>query len=342
MVAVVTNWRLNALDLEAVILHNVVREDGNEPALSNAPVPPTEAGLTFVRHRATRSLQKDSFDAQVSETGPDTADEHIKPLLESTVSVDLLVEHSQALARRLMDLQRGTASEGILVASTGTYDGKRALVVMKLERESGARTEEVKTERGPALTFVIEDELFWTEGTKVFKTALFVDDGRVLITDAQSGSQTRVANYWRRFLGVDFARNPAEDTRDFVVAATAFINAHPDPEESYHAMVGLQAELNSNSGTLTPTAFAGKYLKGAARKRFVEHIKSETGIVGKFHKDIEFVKSTIKGVRLSLDGIDITARGDAVDRLSVEEAEDGSTEITAVGTLKELHGSGGR
>src|ERR1019366_4366425 len=84
------------------------------------------------------------------------------------------------------------------------------------------------------------DNLVLTDGTRLFKSALFVrksqdeDDFAALACDTQRpfGSSDELAQFWLRFLGCKVAEEPRVATKKFFEAALDYVNtALTDPVE---------------------------------------------------------------------------------------------------------------
>ena len=86
---------------------------------------------------------------------------------------EAFVTGSQALANYLYDRQLGTVSSGLLAIMDVALGGRPGVVILKIERQEGFQLE--LAEIGGKATFALSilDNLVLTEGTRLFKAALF-------------------------------------------------------------------------------------------------------------------------------------------------------------------------
>ena len=91
---------------------------------------------------------------------------------------DEFIPMSQKIAVHLFQLQHGGISSGLLCAVDVVASSLAGLVLMKLEREEGARLELVKSSNGKkAFAMSVLDNLVLTDGTRLFKTGMFLRTG---------------------------------------------------------------------------------------------------------------------------------------------------------------------
>jgi hypothetical protein len=341
---------LSTLDIDKLIVHTVPAPgrarsggspDGPQVHGALSPLGPDE--LNFVRIRILRALNESSFPAMFVEQEPHTLRDHIEALTSEDPSDDQIIATSQAMAYELFAGQPGTASDGLLIVATASVSGLQTCVVLKLEQEVGVRTEEETIDGQIAIRLIIEENLIWTENTKVFKTGLFAqnEDGsyEIVVADVQTGHG--VADYWRKYLGCTYLQTPDQATQLFYEESVKWINNHvSNPERRNQYVRALHTELNSNRTTFWPRQFARDHLVGPDRNRYLDGITEEGVSASRTRKDVSRVEPALRRLRVKLDGIDITADASAIGRVEVVNLTGGQTQVIATGELKKISGSG--
>ena len=98
------------------------------------------------------------------------------------------------------------------------------------------------------------DDLVLTEGTRLFKTALFVRrnneseefDGLACDSQLSVSASSHMAHFWLNFLGCKFVVDPRVATQRFFDSTLDFVNnAVTDPTEKGEIYDSLQSEFKS-------------------------------------------------------------------------------------------------
>jgi len=293
-----------------------------------------------------KSLREESYLAMFDPATPGAAMRRwVEELTTPPQSADLtVVELSQAMAHALFAIQPLSASEGLLIVAAATVESRLACAVIKLEREEGVRTEETTVGGATAVRLIIEENLIWTENTRVFKIGLFMTAGdgayEILVSDVQTGKQG-VADYWRAFLACTYLQTPDQQTLRFYEETIAWFNKHvTDPETRSDYVRALHTELSSNRKTFNARTFATAHLKGAHRTQLLDHLVSSGVSTAQTRKDTDRIRSSLQRLKVKLDGIDITADSTAADRVVITTLDDGTASVTATGALRRVSGSG--
>jgi hypothetical protein len=195
---------------------------------------------------------------------------------------------------------------------------------MKLEREEGARLELTEDDSGKkSFAMSVLDNLVLTEGTRLFKTAMFLrtgdgdDDFRSTACDSQLHvtASDDIARFWLRFLGCTFTVEPRVATQRFFDSTLRFINETvTDPVSKNDLYEHLQSQLKADRRTFSPRAFIEEYVPDEYREAFRERLQSDRVAMASFTKDLSDIQGRLRHLAY------ITARGARVS-VPAENAE---------------------
>src|SRR5262249_48635366 len=127
------------------------------------------------------------FNAQATSPVPEEVRQLTKPQKDKT----LFVRSSQLLANHLFQQQVGSVSPGLLCVIDVVAKSLPGIVLMKLEREAGAQLELTGKKGERTFSMSVIGDLVLTEGTRLFKSAMFLrtgqgdDDLRMSACDSQ-------------------------------------------------------------------------------------------------------------------------------------------------------------
>lgn len=345
---------LGKLQVQRLIVHEVpkrkVREGGQPPLLSERESPLQDDIKAFFRSKIIGTLtSRKAFDVTLGDGSTSPVPGLVKKFLQDADPRPDLVAPSKQVAQHLYMSQTGVNPAGLLTLVAGQLGQQRAVALLKLEKEQGARAH-LDTVEGQR-TFTIEHlrELMLTEGTRVFKASLFWwnDPAQMvegIVSDEQQGyvSETDVADFFlTTFLGCKLAHDPRRATRDVFVASQDFINGLGDPviKTRYHQ--ALLVEMNSNAASFDPATFAQTHFEINDRKPYVESLEKQNAPTVNLLKDVDLIRTQIRKVQMEFDsGAELTAPPalfEDSDTLTVEK-EGVVTKVTIRDTLKELHG----
>jgi len=227
----------------------------------------------------------------------------IRELTKSRASSKDFVIRSQSLAQYLFQQQTGAVSPGLLCVIDVAASHHDGLVLMKLEREAGAQLQ--LTNKSGKRTFSMEvlDDLVLTEGTRLFKTAMFLRTGkgdhdfRSSVGDSQLNAQTsdQFAKFWMRFLGCMFVVEPKVATQRFYATAVDFVNTTVT-DSVVKAVINdsLHSELLSNIKVFSPRQFIENYVPADYQNSFVEHFKERKISLAAFPKDLSDIAGRLR------------------------------------------------
>lgn len=255
------------------------------------------------------------------------------------------VPASANIASHLFGVHNGTHSSGLLCISSGVLDGKDAVAVIKLEHESGVRAQRQETNGQLLFEIIVVDDLMLTDNTRVFKVALFVNDGDglyALACDTQRSRSQLLAGYFLgAFLGCELADRPDVLTKRFLDVAERFLNEKiGEPQARAAAQVGLLAELGNVSNSFSPRHFSTQHIPADLRPEFLNVLRNEGISAQTINKDLALVRSRILRVHFEIDGgLSVLAPPNTVgNQVRVSGLSNGQSKIEVMGRLKSVEG----
>lgn len=249
------------------------------------------------------------------------------------------VEMSRLFARYLFEQQVGSVSPGLLCVIDMVSGASRGLAILKLERERGAELS-LKEKNGKKLfAMSVLDNLVLTDGTRLFKSAMFIRKSQTHILSAACDSQRAttssddLARFWLRFLGCRFLEEPRVATHKWFTVTSQFINKSvSDPIEKNDIHEHLLSELKSNRPKVSPKKFIEEYLPKEYRKAYTDHLTANKLSLQSFQKDITDIQAKLKRKAFHTQrGVTITAPADSDDLVSVA-----ATQIVVKDRLEEI------
>lgn len=230
--------------------------------------------------------------------------EYVQDFLEGRMD---LVEASGEIAYLLRNSQSGVSPAGLLLVASARLDGRKALLMVKLEQETGMQANEIVTGDGRR-TFSVEyfANLLFTEASRVYKVALFSAEGisedglEGWAADKQMTGKALAVFFLKKFLGCRHKDEPREVTRRFHDTAVEWINSRiTDPDTRVNYLMAVLVELQSTAVTLDPAAFIRTHLKLPHREDFAAFLK-ERGLPVRatFDKDTELIGTKLSKLRV--------------------------------------------
>jgi 37-kD nucleoid-associated bacterial protein len=235
-------------------------------------------------------------------TGSKVPDE-VRAYTKAEELPDTFVEMSKRVAIFLFDQHNGATSRGLLCVADVSVGNRRGLALLKLEREEGAELTPRLQGGKRVFDMSVLDNLILTEGTRLFKTGLFIrtgpgdDDFEAAACDSQWNVTTSgdVARFWIRFLGCSFTEEPRVSTQKWFEATVRFANESvTDPVIKNDLYEHLYSELKSNRTTIAPRKFIEDCIPTRYRQIYADFLK-ETGIaLHAFSKDTADIKNRLR------------------------------------------------
>jgi hypothetical protein len=241
----------------------------------------------------------------------------------------VFIQASQKLAQYLFEQQTRAISPGLLCVIDVAVSGKSAIVFMKLERERGGRLELEENEDGKKrFAMSVFDNLVLTEGTRLFKSAMFLRTGadddafRATACDSQSSvtSSSDLAKFWIRFLGCMFLVEPRVATQQFFDSALRFVNnTVTDPVVKAEIYDSLLTEIKSNKQTFSPKKFMEDYIPDDYQNNFKEHLQVEKIPLTAFEKDTADINTRLRRRAFQTQsGAIISVPEEAMEKVQIE------------------------
>ncbi|MEV4429746.1 nucleoid-associated protein [Streptomyces sp. NPDC049602] len=256
-----------------------------------------------------------------------------------------LVEVSGELAHALRDSQNGSSSAGLLLVAAARLDNQPALLMVKLEHETGMQANAIFTDGLRTFDMQYLANLLFTEKSKVYKVALFSEEGMAgqrlqgWAADPQKSGKDVAQFFLERFLGCRHQKDPRELTRRFHDAAMEWVNtrfAHADSDVRVDYVMAIMVELQSSADTLDPATFIETHLQEAHRDDFAEFMQTYDVPVRAFDKNTDLIGNRLQKVRFDLaSGAFLVAPLEAVQdgTVAVKGLGDGRTTVTVTDTL---------
>lgn len=339
---------LGALTIERLIVHEVprhlVKDQDSSPTLSQIESPVNQEIRNFFREKISGSLARASYEVEFDPSSTSPVPDLVEDFLGGKGAG--FVASSQEMANHLHQCQGGPSPEGLLTVVAGKVASKKALAILKLEKEEGARIRQQSS--GGKMTFNIDHirDLMLTGKTKVFKVGLFSSgrgsaiDG--IVCDQQRGYGTAVANFFlTQFLGCKLLERPEITTKRFFDATESFINDEvADPERKAQYQVALLAELSSNKTTVSIDAFANNNIQTSERRAFVNSVRDSGIQTSSIKKDTALIDIHLRRIQLSFkSGVSVLASPEHMGKeVKVKGATGEKTRVEIVDELKDLRG----
>jgi hypothetical protein len=304
---VITHQDLAGIVIRRAIFHDVPRKlrgSDTQATLSEIETSIDPARKAHLRERLTRVLgSKSAYEIEFSAGQESPVPLQVRQYTRRRHGNADFVSMSQIMAEHLLELQHGGVSAGLLCVLDITVDASPGIVLMKLEREAGAQLQP-KLERGKrTFDMSIIDNLVLTDGTRLFKTAMFLrfgdgdDDFRATACDAQLRitSSDDVAKFWLRFIGCSFVVAPRVATQRFFDAALQFINDDvADPVQKTDIYEHLHSQLKAQRQTFAPRTFIEEFIPKGYRQAFEKRLLDAKVSLTTFKKDLSDLESRLR------------------------------------------------
>lgn len=333
---------LAALAVRQIIFHDVPRNprgSNGQPTLTDTETAADAKRVGILKKRLTQVFGSGA--AFEVEFLPGTASP-VPPLVQSLTTQSLpskdFVPASQKMAQYLFEKHMGSTSAGLLCVIAISCGTRAGIAIMKLEREEGADLHLKTTGGHSVFEMSVLDNLVLTDGTRLFKSALFLTKGAgldCLACDSQNDPMSRsdAAKFWFAFLGCRFVVDPAVSTQRWFDVSVNFINQEVhDPIVKQAMYEHLVSELNSNRQAVSPKKFIQDYVKTELRQPYEDFLRANDAPVRQFSKDISDVESNLR--RLSYhtnEGLTVIVPADKEKLIEVAK-----TQIVVRDTLRTI------
>lgn len=258
---------------------------------------------------------------------------------------DSIVEPSKRVSKHLLDIQTGCNPPGIVVLIRGLVNGQRVIVIMKLERDEGARLR--KDEELHFIDIESVRDLMLTKKTRLFKVGVFFDrtafhadfDGYVCDNQISADSAPGMAKFFlNQFLGCQLYDDTRKLTREFYEATKDFIVHVENPIRRATYYEHLLSYMNRPGGAIDPREFAVTHFEEEDRHPYEEHLTRHNVQTTPFQKDVELVKTHITKMMIDFENdISIISRnGELGNRVSLTDEGGGITKAEIRSRIKKI------
>lgn len=314
----ITSNDLAKLKIRHIIFHDVPNNSKggtNAPTLADAETEIDQSRAAMLKSRLTRALgSKSAYEIEfIPETSSPVPAEVAKFTAKSH-PIKHFVEMSRRLAQYLFDQQGGQMSPGLLCVIDVVSDGRTGLAILKLEREQGADLELRTIDGRQRFEMSVLDNLVFTDGTRLFKSALFIrtGDGKFHASACDSqrsvATSTDVARFWLRFLGCRVTEEPRVATQKWFDTTVRFVNEYvTDPIEKNDVYEHLLSELKSKKTRIVPKKFVEDYIPDNYRKLYLDFLTDNRVSLQSFEKDTSDIQSKLRRKSLhTIKGVTVT------------------------------------
>lgn len=306
----ITQEQLATLVVRRVIFHDVPnslkRSTDRQPTLSDVEteLDPRRKGLLrkkLIDVLGSKRAYPITFKPVEVSTSPVPGE--IRMLTRDSKGLAKFVDSSRKLVMELFSKQIGSVSPGLLCVidvAIGSYPG---IVLMKLERHEGAQLKLSKAGNKQTFSMAVLDDLVLTDGTRLFKSALFLRTGKTdddfsnVVCDNQNPitSSADLAQFWMTFLGCAPTTDPRVSTQKFSDASMSFINSNlTDAIAKSDLYDALHSEMKSNDTNFTPKSFIDHNVPVEYRKQFREHLAESSIPLTSFKKDLSDINNRLR------------------------------------------------
>lgn len=303
----VTSNDLATLAIHRVIFHDVPKNpkgSASQPTLAETETEVDAVRRKHLKIRLTRVLgSKRTYPICFDGNSHSPVCGYVRSFTMQHHRTSDFVTMSQELAKYLFELQHGAISSGLLCVLDVAASGLPGIILMKLEREEGARLEFTEKSGKKAFAMSVLDNLVLTDGTRLFKTAMFVrtgagdDDFRAAACDTQLdiAASDDMAKFWMRFLGCGFVVEPRVMTQRFYDSALNFINNEvADAVYKNDLYEHLHSQIKADKRTFSPKVFIDEYVPDEYRQAFREHLESDKVPLANFTKDLADIQTRLR------------------------------------------------
>jgi 37-kD nucleoid-associated bacterial protein len=329
----ITAADLAKLKIQRTIFHDVPKRPkgtDSKPVLADLETQVDANRADMLRRRMIQVLgSKSSYPVEFSSDTGSRVPQEVRSYTAKPGSSEQFVEMSKRLAMFLFEQHTGATSPGLLCVINVASGGHQGLALLKLEREEGAELKFREQNGKRIFDMSVLDNLILTEGTRLFKTALFLrigpndDDFKATACDSQWTVVTSsdVALFWLRYLGCRFTEEPRVSTEKWFEATIRFANEHvTDPIAKNDLYEHLHSELKSNRKTVSPRKFIEDCLPDKYRNPYEGFLKQRGVSLHAFQKDTADIKGRLRRRAYHTEkGISVTVPEEEVRVVEVEK-----------------------
>lgn len=258
------------------------------------------------------------------------------------------IEYSKKIAGYLNGIQSGRSPGGLVTVIFGNINGKDIIGILKLEKEEGARLEQILIGGKSTYDILHLKDLILTEKTKLFKIGMFFKngledfgyDGKVCDNQLSNTSSREVAEFFlTTFLGCNFASEPKIETKKFFKISQQFFKEkinNPIILTKYN--LHLLSYITNERKTISSRQFAQLNLHLNHRNEYIKYLKEKEVRIGEIIRDTSLIEKRISEMILEFDnGIKIIGNQEGFEKnVSLEQMNDGRTKAEIISKLKNI------
>ncbi|MFT6599273.1 MAG: hypothetical protein ACJATD_000104 [Alloalcanivorax sp.] len=338
------------LSIDRIAIHQIFRRDQNgdlvTPERSHDFTLFDDSAMDAFKSRVVDALGDGSNAVSMEIENED--DDGLPALMSKMINSkdkDFL-DGSYEVAKKLARAQnRKNIPGGIVVVFSGRsgVPHKRFVGIIKAEIYTGY--EKHKDEKTKKISLKYVEELLLTPGTRLYKTAAFIDSGdsgdfelnasfKVLVSDHQinqADGKAAARYFYSGFLGLKYPDTSARKTKLFYDTAKEFIGGMDvSSEDRYDLMNALNTYMKVDKGeTISCSDFSKTYFDVDTQDLFKEFMVDSGVPEASFIKDIEHISSVLKMRKMNFGGnIKITAPPDAFKKSVTVETVKGEPDTS--------------
>ena len=333
--SVITSDDLATTVIRHVIFHDVPEkghEGAGEPLLSDIETKVDASQKNHLLTKLTRVLNSTkAYPVRFLTITASPVPKQVRLLTASGFKRKKFVEGSRELANYLFEQHTKATSPGLLCVIDAASSSNSCIVLMKLERERGAQLALSGKPGKKTFAMSVLNDLVLTDGTRLFKTAMFIrsgngdDDFRASACEGQYNvfSADDLAKFWMRFLGCGFVVEPRVATQRFFESTLEFIsNAVTEPTIKASIYEHLQSQMKANTRTFAPQTFIQDYVPQEYQQPYRDHLESDKIPLTQFRKDVSDIEKSLerKLYRTKRGGM-ISIPADAEDIIEIRQED---------------------
>lgn len=335
------------LNISHTIVHDVPKHKKGE-STSQIEYSEKESDLKaelklFFKDKVSEAITTKGFKVLFDSAATSPVPDLIKRLISEKRST--VVDSSKIISKHLFDIQTGWNPAGIVVIIKGEVSQKKVLVIMKLERDEGARLK--KNQKAHYIDIESVRDLMLTKKTKLYKVGLFFNrdefsadfDGFVCDNQMSTESTKAVARFFlEQFLGCQLYDDTRKLTQDFFEATKEYILRVEDPIKRAKYYEHLLSYMNRPVRMIDPRDFAINHFEQGDRQSYEDHLGRLNVLIGPFEKDTELINSHITKMMIDFENdVSIISRnGELGDRVKLTDEGGGVTKAEIRSRIKRI------
>lgn len=335
------------LSISNVTVHDVPKHKKNETT-AQIDYSERESALTdelkvFFVTKVAEAVTSKGFKVLFNPDSASPVPELIKSIMCGPI--EPFVDSSKQISKHLYDIQTGWNPAGIVVVLKGSVNNNKVVVVLKLERDEGARLK--KNSRQHFIDIESVRDLMLTKKTRLYKVGFFFDrsdfnsdfDGYVCDNQISIESTAGVAKFFlEQYLGCRLYDDTRKLTRNFFESTKEFILRVETPIKRATYYEHLLSYMNRQIRTIDPREFSVTYLDQDDRQIYEDHLSRFNVQLSPFEKDNDLITAHIEKMMIDFDNdVSIISRnGELGNRVTLTDEGNGITKAEVRAKIKKI------